>query len=211
MTASLNTTKNFLAGSRSNPAPFQHDQPNLKAVHSTQTHPPLHLVSPEGRLQIHTAPYRGSFSIVLSEALRAAGLGSRVMVVQFLKGGVNQGPAGSIHLCGQLEWLRPAITHCITQPTPYKSSDNSKSNTQKAVEEIWNICHNHLSKGDLDQLVLDEIGLAIALGYLNEEQIIATLEQKKEAMDVIITGPSIPARLMAIADQVTELRSSFQC
>ena len=54
--------------------------------------PPLHLVSPEGQLQVHTAPYRGSFASVLSQALRAAGLGSRVMVVQFLKGGVAQGP-----------------------------------------------------------------------------------------------------------------------
>ncbi|HJM80570.1 MAG TPA: ATP--corrinoid adenosyltransferase, partial [Prochlorococcaceae cyanobacterium Fu_MAG_72] len=42
--------------------------------------PPLHLVAPEGQLQVYTAPYRGSFSAVLSQALRTAGLGSRVMV-----------------------------------------------------------------------------------------------------------------------------------
>ena len=70
---------------------------------------PLHLVGPEGQLHVHTAPYRGSFSVVLSEALRAAGLGRRVMVAQFLKGGVSQGPEGSINLCGRLDWLRPSI------------------------------------------------------------------------------------------------------
>ena len=56
-----------------------------------QPPPALHLVAPEGQLQVHTAPYRGSFSSVLSEAMRAAGLGSRVLISQFLKGGVQQG------------------------------------------------------------------------------------------------------------------------
>ena len=45
------------------------------------TVPHLRLVpQPEGMLQIHTAPYRGSFATVLSQALRTAGLGSRVLV-----------------------------------------------------------------------------------------------------------------------------------
>ena len=61
---------------------------------------PLHLVEPEGQLQIHTASYRGSFSSVLSQAVRSAGLGSRVVIAQFLKGGVNQGPDGQVQLCG---------------------------------------------------------------------------------------------------------------
>ena len=68
---------------------------------------PLRLVPrPEGLLQIHTAPYRGSFAAVYSQALRSAGLGSRVLVSQFLKGGVEQGVAGSLWLCGRLRaWL----------------------------------------------------------------------------------------------------------
>lgn len=54
--------------------------------------PPLRLVSqPEGLLQIHTAPFRGSFAAVFSQALRSAGLGSRVLVSQFLKGAWSRG------------------------------------------------------------------------------------------------------------------------
>ena len=41
--------------------------------------PALHLVKPEGQLQVHTATYRGSFSSVLSQAMRTAGLGSRAV------------------------------------------------------------------------------------------------------------------------------------
>ena len=81
--------------------------------------PPLRLVPrPEGLLQIHTAPYRGSFAAVYSQALRSAGLGSRVLVSQFLKGGVDQGVAGSLWLCGRLQWLRPATPLCLEGRPP---------------------------------------------------------------------------------------------
>ncbi|WP_320677518.1 cob(I)yrinic acid a,c-diamide adenosyltransferase [Prochlorococcus sp. MIT 1300] len=179
------------------------ERPPLVAVPS---HPALHLVAQEGQLQVHTAPYRGSFSVVLSEALRAAGLGRRVMVAQFLKGGVHQGPNRCIRLCGKLEWLRPDVSSCLSKPP---NDDVHASKNVKAVEAIWKICQSHLIKGDLDQLVLDEVGLAIALGYLKENEVLSSLEAKKGGMDVIITGPSIPSRVMAIADQVTELRRGF--
>ena len=45
---------------------------------------PLQLVATQGQVQIHTSTFRGSFSVVLSEALRSAGLGSKVLIVQLL-------------------------------------------------------------------------------------------------------------------------------
>ncbi len=166
----------------------------------------LHLVDPEGQLQVHTTPYRGSFSKVLSEALRTAGLGRRVIIAQFLKGGVDQGPEGGVRLCGRLDWLRPDIATCLTENVSTESCDTTNSKTTQAVREIWEVCKEHLLKGSLDQLVLDEIGLAIALGYLKEEDLISTLEKRPGGMDVILTGPSIPSQVISMADQVTELR-----
>ena len=170
---------------------------------------PLHLVVQEGQLQVHTAPYRGSFSGVLSEAIRSAGLGRRVMVAQFLKGGVNQGPNGVIQLCGRLKWLRPDVSTCLSNEHIEACSEGEMAQNKNAVEEIWAICQESLLKEDLDQLVLDEIGLAIALGYLKEFNVLNHLEKRPESMDVILTGPLIPPRIMSIADQVTELRSGF--
>lgn len=167
---------------------------------------PLHLVGPEGQLQVHTAPYRGSFSVVLSEALRAAGLGRRVMVAQFLKGGVSQGPEGSINLCGRLDWLRPSIPCCIEEHANHESFKENKSSAIQAVKEIWEVCKARVIAANIDQLVLDEVGLASALGYLDENDLINTLEKRPSSMDVILTGPSIPSQVMKMADQVTELR-----
>ncbi len=171
--------------------------------------PALHLVQPEGQLQIHTSSYRGSFSVVLSAALRTAGLGSRVLIVQLLKGGVNQGPQRTVKLCGKLEWIRPDFPGCISKHISEISQQPSKPNPIEAVKAIWKICREKLLSGELDQLVIDEVGLAISLGYLNEADVIETLEKMPDAIDVILTGPEIPNRLTKMADQITELRCGF--
>lgn len=182
--------------------------------------PALRLVpQPEGLLQIHTAPFRGSFASVFSQALRSAGLGSRVLVSQFLKGGVEQGVEGSLWLCGRLQWLRPATPHCLDGPAldgpaaAPSSADADPSveavETLAAVRAVWAFSREHLLRGSVDLLVLDELGLAIELGYLEANEVTATLEQRPEQLDVILTGPAMPADLIAMADQVTELRRGF--
>jgi cob(I)alamin adenosyltransferase len=71
---------------------------------------------------------------------------------------------------------------------------------------VWSDSRRQMLEGRLDQLVLDELGLAIDLGYLPLEEVLATLERRPPQVDVIITGPAVPAALLALADQITELR-----
>jgi len=180
------------------------EQAGLRRLPSVEVRPPLYLVAPEGQLQVHTASFRGSFSGVLSQALRTAGLGSNVLIAQFLKGGVGQGPQSSLTLCDRLRWLRPSVTECLSDAAASRDDE-----VKEAVQAIWQICKTHLLEGTLDQLVLDEIGLAIELGYLSHVDVLSVLELRPSAMDVIVTGPAIPAEMMEMADQVTELRRGF--
>ena len=164
----------------------------------------------EGLLQVHTAPFRGSFSGVFSQALRSAGLGSRVLISQFPKGGVDQGVARSIWLCGRLQWLRPAVAACLDQPAgdlPEPSAAGAAD--RAAVLEVWTYTRDQLLLGELDQLVLDELGLAVELGYLPAAEVLETLERRPAHLDVILTGPCMPPALLAMADQVTQLRRGF--
>jgi cob(I)alamin adenosyltransferase len=178
-----------------------------RSLRLLQTPTPHLPPQPEGLLQIHTAPHRGSFSAVLSQALRAAGLGSRVLVCQLLKGGVDQGIEGSQMLCGRLRWLRPATPLCLELRADEHAPDpEDAARLARAVREVWTYSRDQLLEGRLDQLVLDELGLAIELGYLPLEDVLETLERRPPQLDVIVTGPAVPAALMAMADQITELR-----
>tara|TARA_B100000965_G_scaffold155481_1_gene129464 strand:- start:138 stop:734 length:597 start_codon:yes stop_codon:yes gene_type:complete len=178
-------------------------EPSLKAVARRE---PLQLVKTQGQVQIHTSPFRGSFSIVLSEALRSAGLGSKVLISQFLRGGVNQGPNSSINLCGRLEWLRPAIETCLPEQLPEEDLSLKRKYQEKAIKELWEFCKKRLFEKNLDKIVLDEIGMAISLGFIEESDLISMLNNRPYSTDIILTGPSIPSKIIEMADQITELR-----
>ena len=166
---------------------------------------PLRLVETQGQVQIHTATFRGSFSVVLSEAIRSAGLGSQVLIAQFLRGGVNQGPNRPINLCGRLEWLSPAIETCLPEQEEEDSSLRRKYQ-QKAIKELWEFCTKRLFERDLDKIVLDEIGMAIGLGFIEENDLISMINNRPSSTDIILTGPSIPPKVIEMADQITQLR-----
>ena len=59
-----------------------------------------------GQIQIYQSSYRGSYSSIISDSLRNAALGRKVLLVQLMKGGVKQGISNAIKLCGNLTWIR---------------------------------------------------------------------------------------------------------
>ena len=44
-----------------------------------------------GQIQIYQSSYRGSYTSIIKDSLRNAALGRKVLLVQLMKGGVNQG------------------------------------------------------------------------------------------------------------------------
>ena len=181
--------------------------PKLRNLEALQPKTSLHLVSPQGQLHVHTAPFRGSFSLVLSESIRTAGLGGRVLIAQFLKGGVNQGINSAVKLCGKLEWLRPAIPLCINEKNSKEILESDNSTVRNSINSIWELCKERLNENLIDRLVLDEIGLATSLKLIDRHDLIKTLESRPQHTDVILTGTLIPSSIINMADQVTNLRS----
>ena len=77
------------------------------------------------------------------------------------------------------------------------------------MQQVWAFSREQLLTGAVDLMVLDELGLAVELGYLQLDEVVAALEQRPAQMDVILTGPAMGPDLMALADQVTQLRRGF--
>ncbi len=160
-----------------------------------------------GQIQIYQSSYRGSYSSIISDSLRNAALGRKVLLIQFMKGGVKQGVTNAIKLCGNLTWLRSS--HSLDQYNSEEIENNKslKKSIQESTYELWNFCKKELQSGDNDQVILDEIFLAIEMKFIDKDDLISTLENRFISGDVILTGTDIPKDLLLMANQITELRS----
>jgi len=174
---------------------------------STENKINLKRFTQNGQIQIYQSPYRGSYSSIIRDSLRNAALGRKVLLVQFMKGGVNQGITNSVKLCGNLTWIRSSHSFDQYNSEEIENNENLKKSIHKSTYELWNFCKKELLSGENDQIILDEIFLAIEMKIIDKDDLISTLENRFISGDVILTGTDIPKDLLLMANQITELRS----
>ena len=160
-----------------------------------------------GQIQIYQSPHRGSYSTIIRDSLRNAALGKKVLLIQFMKGGVKQGIANAIKLCGNLTWVRSSNSVDQYNSEEIENDENLKQSIFESTKELWNFCKKELLSGENDQIILDEIFLAIEMQIIDKDDLISTLENRFISGDVILTGTDIPKDLLLMANQITELRS----
>ena len=160
-----------------------------------------------GQIQIYQSSYRGNYSFIIRDSLRNAALGRKVLLVQFMKGGVKQGITNSVKLCGNLTWVRSSLSFDQFHSEELENNKNLTNSIHESIYELWNFCKRELLSGENDQIILDEIFLAIEKKIIDKDDLISTLENRFISGDVILTGTDIPKDLLLMANQITELRS----
>ena len=160
-----------------------------------------------GQIQIYQSSFRGSYSSIIRDSLRNAALGKKVLLIQFMKGGVKQGIANAVKLCGNLTWVRSSHSFDQYNSEEIENNRNLKQSIKESTYELWNFCKKELLSGENDQIILDEILLALEMKIIKKDDLISTLENRFISGDVILTGTCIPKDLLLMANQITELRS----
>jgi cob(I)alamin adenosyltransferase len=167
----------------------------------------LKRLSQNGQIQIYQSSYRGSYPSIIRDSLRNAALGRKVLLIQFMKGGVKQGVDNAVRLCGNLTWVRSSHSFDQYNSEEIENNKNIKNSIHESTLELWNFCKQELYSGENDQIILDEIFLAIDMKIIDKDDLISTLENRFISGDVILTGTDIPKDFLLMANQITELRS----
>ena len=97
-----------------------------------------------GQIQIYQSSYRGSYSSIIRDSLRNAALGRKVLLVQFMKGGVNQGIDNAVKLCGNLTWVRSSNSLDQYNSEEIENNENLKQSIFESTNELWNLCKKEL-------------------------------------------------------------------
>ena len=148
-----------------------------------------------GYIQVYTGNGKGKTTAALGLALRAAGRGMRVAVIQFLKGETSgeQLFADRYH---PFEIIQLNKGNCFRQ---------TLDELRPITGQTLSLAEEKLTKGDYDIIVLDEIFTALNKELITTAQVIDLLDKKPENVELVLTGRKAPREVIERADLVTEM------
>ncbi len=153
----------------------------------------------KGLVLVFTGDGKGKTTAALGLVLRTLSHGEQVAVVQFIKGGWQPGEAKALELFGDaLHW------HALGEGFTWETQDRERD--RALVQQAWERSCHYLADPDRKLVVLDEVNVALKLGYLAVEQVLEGLALRPELTHVVLTGRGAPPPLLERADLVTEMK-----
>lgn len=153
----------------------------------------------KGLVLVFTGDGKGKTTAALGLVLRTLGHGEQVAVVQFIKGGWHPGEAKALALFGEaLHW------HALGEGFTWETQDRERD--RQLVQQAWEQSLLYLASAERKLVVLDEVNVALKLGYLELEQVLEGLALRPPLTHVALTGRGAPAGLLERADLVTEMK-----
>ena len=153
----------------------------------------------KGLVLVFTGDGKGKTTAALGLTLRTLGHGDQVAVVQFIKGGWQPGEAKALEMFGEaLHW------HALGEGFTWETQDRERD--RQLVQQAWEQSLLYLADASRKLVVLDEVNVALKLGYLGIEQVLAGLDLRPELTHVALTGRGAPPQLLERADLVTEMK-----
>ena len=153
----------------------------------------------KGLVLLFTGDGKGKTTAALGLVLRTLGHGERVAVIQFIKGGWQPGEARALAQFGEaLAW------HALGEGFTWETQDRQRD--RELAQAAWNQALSFLADPQRRLVVLDEVNVALRLGYLELDQVLEGLAVRPPLTHVALTGRGAPAALLERADLVTEMR-----
>jgi cob(I)alamin adenosyltransferase len=158
-------------------------------------------MSDKGLIHVYYGDGKGKTTAALGLAMRAAGCGKNVIIVQFLKNWKCGEHISLSHL--------PNVTFFQGKTTKgkfiHEMNDDEKHETKAMQDECLQSAIALVEKGKCDVLILDEVIDAQMLGVIDPDIGEDIIYNKPEKLELVITGHQPEARLLEHADYVTEM------
>ena len=154
-----------------------------------------------GYVHIYYGDGAGKTTAAMGSALRAAGQGLRVVVAQFLKD-AHSGERRSLEQVAGITLL-PAPDQL---PFTFAMTAEQHRSYQMFVDGLWTDILERLRSHEIDLLVLDEWGDALAQGWFREEDVEAFWAALGDT-EVVIATHALSESMRERADYLTEMKA----
>lgn len=155
-------------------------------------------VPEKGLIIVNTGNGKGKTTAALGMVLRSLGHGYKVAIVQYIKGSWEPSEKKVFSL-----WQDQIEFHAMGEGFTWETQDRDRD-LEKA-SAAWEKSLEFIRNPDFQVVLLDEINIALKMGYLQVDEVLAGLAEKPPHKHVILTGRGAPAAIIDRADLVTEM------
>jgi cob(I)alamin adenosyltransferase len=152
----------------------------------------------KGYVQVYTGNGKGKTTASLGLAIRAAGAGLKVFIVQFLK----MGDYSEIKALARFSDLITVEQYGLGRFVKGKPSPEDIEAGIKGLERVKSV----IAAGKHDVVIIEERNVAVMCGLFPIEELLNIIDKKPDNLELIITGRGAAQALIEKADLVTEMK-----
>lgn len=151
-----------------------------------------------GYIQVYTGNGKGKTTAALGLALRAAGAGMKVFIMQFIKKS-RCSEHRALERFEDLITIRQSGKGFILNR---KANASDIDAAMQGIEEVKRIMQSRT----YDLVILDEANVAVSRGLISPKDLLDVMDMKPANVELVITGRYADRRIIARADLVTEMK-----
>ncbi len=156
----------------------------------------------KGLVIIYTGDGKGKTTAALGMALRAAGHGKKILIIQFIKSFKSYGELKFVKKfdCGiEIKTMGKGYVKIKGDIHPFEEH-------VKAAKQTLKFARDQILSKKYDIIVLDEINIALDKKLLSIKEATDLIKQKPPGLHLILTGRDAPKKLFQLADLVSEVK-----
>lgn len=154
-----------------------------------------------GLIHIYCGDGKGKTTAAIGLAVRCAGRGNKVLLVQFLKSR-DSGELYSLAKLPDIEIMRGKESKKFT----FQMNEEEKHALLIEHNKMFEHVLAKIKNGGYSLLILDEVIGALNAKVFEMPKLIEFLRHKPENLEVVLTGRNPAPELVEIADYVSEMR-----
>jgi cob(I)alamin adenosyltransferase len=147
---------------------------------------------------VNTGDGKGKSSSAWGVMVRSLARGWRVAVIQSIKSG--EWKVGEEKIGRQLgvDWW------AIGEGFTWESDDLGRD--EAVAREAWAHAKRIIAAGEHQLVILDEITYPMTWGWIDTDDVVATIRDRPDTVNIVATGRDAPVALVDVADTVTDMR-----
>lgn len=168
-------------------------------------------------IQLYTGNGKGKTTAALGLAVRSAGHGFQVRIIQFMKGSTYSGELISLaklgievyqfgRTCPHAAVIKSGFMECQKCNECWIGQTEIRDLDRHKIRLAWQLARDTLHQ-DYQLLILDEIMNAVRHHLVPLQEVLAFIQDVPEGMELVLTGRDAPRELIDQADLVSEIRN----